>query len=163
MKTAIYPGSFDPMTLGHLNIIKRAAAIFDKLTVCVMINSEKNGLFTREERVEMISRVVAGLPNVEVDSCTGLVADYARSRRASVVVKGLRAISDYEKEVQMAIVNRKLYSKLDTLFLPSIEKYTYLSSSVVKEMARYGVNLSDLVPRELIDDIVQRVQEQAGK
>ena len=157
MKTAIYPGSFDPITLGHLNIIKRAALCFDKLIVCVMVNSQKNGLFTPDERVELIRRVVSQLPNVEVDASSVLLAEYARQRRARVIVKGLRAVSDFESEVQMAVVNRKLNPNVDTMFLPSNEKYTYLSSTVVKEMVRYGVELSDFIPREIIEDVKKKM------
>ena len=159
MKTAIYPGSFDPITLGHLNIIKRAAVCFDKLIVCVMINSEKvnRGLFTEPERVELIRKVVAKLPNVEVDSSDTLIAEYARQKRACTLVKGLRAVSDYESELQMALINRKLNPRLETMFLPSSAKYTYVSSSMVKEMARYGADLSDFLPREIIADVQQKM------
>ncbi|WP_291257393.1 pantetheine-phosphate adenylyltransferase [Flavonifractor sp.] len=159
MKTAIYPGSFDPITLGHLNIIKRAAVCFDKLIVCVMVNSEKvnRGLFTEAERVELIRRVVAKLPNVEVDSSSTLIAEYARQKKACTLVKGLRAVSDYENELQMALINRKLNPRLETMFLPSSAKYTYVSSSMVKEMARYGADLSDFVPREIIADIQEKM------
>lgn len=159
MKISIYPGSFDPMTLGHLNIIKRAARCFDKLIVCVLVNSEKQGLFTPEERVELIRRVVSHLPNVEVDLADCLLADYARQKKARVVVKGLRAMSDFEVEVQMSVVNRKLNPNLDTMFLPANEKYTYLSSTVVKEMVRYGVDLSDFLPREIIRDVQDKMKE----
>ena len=158
MKTAIYPGSFDPITLGHLNIIKRAALCFDKLIVCVMVNSQKHGLFTPEEWVELIRKVVSQLPNVEVDCASVLLAEYARRRRARVIVKGLRAVSDFESEVQMAMVNRKLNPNVDTIFMPSHEKYTYLSSTVVKEMVRYGAELSDFLPREIIEDVKQKMQ-----
>lgn len=159
MRTAIYPGSFDPITLGHLNLIKRAASCFDKLIVCVMSNREKTrGLFTPEERVEMIRRVVGKLSNVEVDSSSGLLAEYARERHACAVVRGLRAVSDYEKEVQMALINRKLNPRLDTLFLPSSAKYTYLSSSAVKELAAYGADLSDFLPREIISDMEEKMK-----
>ena len=159
MKTAIYPGSFDPITLGHLNIIKRAAVCFDKLIVCVMVNSEKvnRGLFTEAERVELIRRVVAKLPNVEVDCSSPLIAEYARPKKARPLVKGLRAVSDYENELQMALINRKLNPRLETMFLPSSTKYTYVSSSMVKEMARYGADLSDFVPREIIADIQEKM------
>lgn len=154
MKRAIYPGSFDPVTLGHLNIIKRAAAIFDELVVLVCVNSSKNsGMFTPEERLELIAKVTEGIPNVRVDVCDGLVAGYARKHRARVLVKGLRAVSDYESEIQLAMVNAKLYSKLDTVFLHSSPKYAYLSSTVVKEMARYGADLTDFVPRQIIADV----------
>lgn len=161
MKTAIYPGSFDPITLGHLNIIKRAAVCFDKLIVCVMVNSDKinTGLFTPEERANLIRKVVCKLPNVEVDWSTTLLAEYAREKRACTLVKGLRAVSDYENEMQMALLNRKLNPRLDTMFMPSSTKYTYISSSVVKEMARYGADLSDFVPREIIDDVNERMRQ----
>ena len=159
MKIAIYPGSFDPITLGHLNIIKRAALCFDKLIVCVMVNSQKNGLFTPEERVELIRRVVSQLPHVEVDASSILLAEYAKQRRARVIVKGLRAVSDFEAEVQMSVINRKLNPNVDTMFLPSHEKYTYLSSTVVKEMVRYGVELSDFLPREIIQDVKKKTEE----
>jgi len=122
MSTAIYPGSFDPVTLGHLNIIKRASACFDKVIVCVMINSKKQGMFTPEERVEMIRRATARFDNVEVDFSNELLAAYAKRRKARVVVKGLRAVSDFESEVQMAVINRKLNPKLETMFLASSEK-----------------------------------------
>ena len=159
MSIAIYPGSFDPVTLGHLNIIKRAAVCFDKLIVCVMVNSEKvnRGLFTPEERVELIRRVVAKLPNVEADCSSTLIAEYARQKRACTLVKGLRAVSDYENELQMALINRKLNPRLETMFLPSSAKYTYVSSSMVKEMARYGAELSDFVPREIIGDVQRKM------
>ena len=159
MKIAIYPGSFDPITLGHLNIIKRADLCFDKLIVCVMVNSQKNGLFTPEERVELIRRVVSQLPNVEVDASSILLAEYAKQRRARVIVKGLRAVSDFEAEVQMSVINRKLNPNVDTMFLPSHEKYTYLSSTVVKEMVRYGVELSDFLPRAIIQDVKKKTEE----
>ena len=163
MKTAIYPGSFDPVTSGHLNIIRRAANIFDKLIVCVMVNAGKNPMFTLEEREALIRRVTADLPNVEVDSSNELLADYARRRHAHVVVKGLRAVSDFEQEVQMAVINRKLNPRLETMFLASSEKYTYLSSTIVKEMARYGADLRDFVPREIVDDVNRRMGEMKGK
>ena len=160
MKTAIYPGSFDPITLGHLNIIKRAAVCFDKLIVCVMVNSEKvnRGLFTPRSGWSSSAGWWTKLPNVEVDSSSTLLAEYARQKRACAVVKGLRAVSDYEKELQMALINRKLNPRLDTMFLPSSAKYTYLSSSVVKEMAYYGADLSDFVPREIIDDVNEKMK-----
>lgn len=164
MKTAIYPGSFDPVTLGHLNIIKRASVCFDRLIVCVMVNSDKPaGTFTPDERVDMLRRVTEKLPNVEIDQFSGLVADYAREQKACTLIKGLRAVSDYEKEVQMALINRKLNPRLDTMFLPSGAKYNHLSSSVVKEMARYGADLSDFVPREIIDEVNDRIKKNLGR
>ena len=165
MKIAIYPGSFDPVTLGHLNIIKRAANCFGKLIVCVMVNSSKHGMFTPLERVELLRRATQRFPNVEVDCSDELLAAYARRRGARVVVKGLRAVSDYEQEVQMAVINRKLNHNLETMFLASSEKYTYLSSTIVKEMARYGADLKEFIPREIVEDVQERLktlQERKG-
>ena len=165
MSVAIYPGSFDPVTLGHLNIIKRASQCFEKVIVCVMINSNKQGVFTPQERVELLQRATARFPNVEVDFSDELLAEYAKRRKAHVVVKGLRAVSDFEQEVQMAVINRKLNPRLETMFLASSEKYTYLSSTIVKEMARYGADLSDFVPREIVDDVnarMKQLQERKG-
>lgn len=159
MKTAIYPGSFDPITLGHLNIIKRAANCFDRLIICVMINVGKNHLFSVEKRAEMVSRVTSGLKNVEVDVFDGLLSDYAREKGATIVVKGLRAATDFEKEFQMALINRRLNPHLDTMFLTASEKYMYLSSSAIKELAHYGVDLSGWVPWEIIDDMEQKMKE----
>jgi len=156
MKAAVYPGSFDPITLGHLNIIERAAAIFDKVYVCVMVNSEKNPMFSREERVELIQRCCAGLPNVEVETSDGLLVDYAASRGAVAIVKGLRAVSDFDWEFQMALANKKLNPAIETMFLASSEKYTYLSSTVAKEMAKYGADLSDFLPNEIIPDVLKK-------
>ena len=163
MSVAIYPGSFDPVTLGHLNIIKRASACFDKLIVCVMVNSNKHGMFAPEERVELLRRSTRRFPNVEVDFSNELLAAYARRRGARVVVKGLRAVSDYEQEVQMALINRKLNPRLETMFLASSEKYTYLSSTIVKEMARYGADLAEFIPREIVDDVNRRMGEMERK
>ena len=157
MKIAIYPGSFDPITSGHLNIIRRASKIFDRLIVCVMINSAKNPMFTREERVAMIRSVVGDLPNVEVDSSDELLAEYAKRKGSCVIVKGLRAGSDFESEFQMALVNHKLNPNLDTMFLTSEAQYMYLSSSMVKELGSYDVDLSDFLPKEIIEDFKQRV------
>ena len=165
MRKAIYPGSFDPITLGHLNIIKRAANCFDKLIVCVMVNSSKHGMFTPPERVELLRRATQRFPNVEGDYSDELLAAYARRRGAKVVVKGLRAVSDYEQEVQMAVINRKLNHNLETMFLASSEKYTYLSSTIVKEMARYGADLKEFIPREIVEDVQERLrtlQERKG-
>ena len=159
MSIAVYPGSFDPVTLGHLNIIKRASRCFDKLIVCVMINSNKTGMFTPDERVDFLRRATERFPNVEVDFSNELLAAYAKRRGAQVVVKGLRAVSDYEQEVQMAVINRKLNPDLETLFLASSEKYTYLSSTIVKEMARYGADLTDFIPREIVDEVNARMAQ----
>lgn len=157
MKTAVYPGSFDPITSGHLNIIRRAANIFDKLIVCVMVNAGKNPMFTLEEREELIRRVTQDLPNVEVDCSNELLADYARRRGSCVIVKGLRAGSDFENEFQMALVNRKINPELDTMFLTADSQYMYLSSSMVKELGHYGAELSDFLPEEIIPDFRRKL------
>jgi pantetheine-phosphate adenylyltransferase len=157
MSIAVYPGSFDPVTLGHLNIIRRAAAVFDELLVCVMVNSGKNPLFTQEERVELITRTVAKYPNVKVEASEGLLVDFMKKWGAKVIIKGMRAVSDYEREFQIALVNRKLDPNIETFLMPSSEKYTYLSSTVVKEMAKYGADLRTFVPQEIIKDVLKRV------
>lgn len=159
MKNAIYPGSFDPITVGHLNIIQRAADIFDHLTVCVMVNAGKNPMFSLEERVELIRRVTRELPNVEVDFSSELLAEYARKKGSCVIVKGLRAGSDFENEFQMAMINHKINPDLDTMFLTAEHQYTYLSSSMVKELGRYNVDLKDFLPEEIIPDFVERIQK----
>ena len=157
MKNAIYPGSFDPVTVGHLNIIRRAAEIFDHLTVCVMVNAGKNPMFTLEERVELIRRVTRDLPNVEVDASGELLAEYARKKGKCVIVKGLRAGSDFENEFQMAMINHKLNPDLDTMFLTAEHQFTYLSSSMVKELGRYHVDLKDFLPEEIIPDFTRKM------
>ena len=159
MKIAIYPGSFDPVTSGHLNIIRRASKIFDKLIVCVMVNAGKNPMFTQEERVALIRRVTGDLPNVEVDCSDELLADYARRRGSCVILKGLRAGSDFENEFQMALINHKINPELDTMFLTASSEYMYLSSSAVKELGTYGVELSDFLPAEIIPDFQQRIEQ----
>ena len=159
MSIAIYPGSFDPVTKGHLNIIARAAKSFDKLIVCVMVNSDKHPMFSLEERVDMLRRVTRGMENVEVDFSDSLLAEYAMLRGAGVIVKGLRAMSDFEREFQMAIINHKLNPGLDTMFLTAEHQFMYLSSSMVKEMGHYHVDLSDFLPQEIIPDFIARIQE----
>ena len=142
MKIAIYPGSFDPITSGHLNIIRRAANIFDRLVVCVMVNASKKPMFTQRERVDMIRSVVHDIPNVEVDASGALLAEYARDKGRCVIVKGLRAGSD-----------------LDTMFLTSEHQYMYLSSSTVKELGMYDVDLSDFLPEQIIPVFKKRIKE----
>lgn len=158
MKIAIYPGSFDPITSGHLNIIQRAAKIFDKLIVCVMVNAGKKPMFTQEERVNLIRRVTKDIPNVEVDLSDELLAEYAKRKGSCVIVKGLRAGSDFENEFQMALINHKINPELDTMFLTAESQYMYLSSSTVKELGSYGVDLSDFLPDEIIPDFQERIK-----
>ena len=157
MKIAIYPGSFDPITSGHLNIIQRAANIFDRLIVCVMVNSAKSPMFSRDERVRMIRTVVDGISNVEVESSDELLAEYARRKGGCVIIKGLRAGSDFENEFQMALINHKINPGLDTMFLTSEHQYMYLSSSTVKELGGYDVDLSDFLPEQIIPEFKQRI------
>lgn len=159
MKIAIYPGSFDPVTSGHLNIIRRAATIFDKLIVCVMVNAGKKPMFTQEERVELIRRVTSDIPNVEVDCSSELLAEYARKKGGCVIVKGLRAGSDFENEFQMAMINHKINPDLDTMFLTAEHQYMYMSSSMVKELGHYGVDLSDFLPEQIIPDFEERIKQ----
>ncbi len=165
MKIAIYPGSFDPVTSGHLNIIRRAAGIFDKLIVCVMVNAGKNPMFTLQERVAFIQRITQDLPNVEVDCSSELLAEYAKRKGSCVVVKGLRAGSDFENEFTMAMVNRKINPELDTMFLTAEHQYMYLSSSTVKELGSYDVDLSEFLPEQIIPDFQKKIKEnrQGGK
>ena len=159
MKIAIYPGSFDPITSGHLNIIRRAANIFDQLIVCVMVNSAKSPMFSKEERVDMIRQVVGDIPNVDVDSSDELLAEYAKRKGSCVIVKGLRAGSDFENEFQMALINHKINPNLDTMFLTSEHQYMYLSSSTVKELGKFDVDLSDFLPEEIIPVFKQRMAD----
>ena len=159
MKIAIYPGSFDPITSGHLNIIRRAANIFDRLIVCVMVNGSKSPLFTQQERVKMIRDVTCDIPNVEVDSSSELLAEYARRKGSCVIIKGLRAGSDFENEFQMALINHKINPNLDTMFLTAEHQYMYLSSSTVKELGGYDVDLSEFLPQEIIPVFKQRIAD----
>ena len=159
MSLAICPGSFDPITLGHLNIIRRSAQIFDKVIVCIMFNSTKTmPMFTIDERVEMVQKVVKRFSNVEVATSDGLLAEYAKQFDKPVIVKGLRAASDFEYEFQMILINKKINPELETMFLTASEKYTFLSSSVVREMASYGADLTGFVPYEIIDEIEKKAQ-----
>ena len=159
MKIAIYPGSFDPITSGHLNIIRRAASIFDKLIVCVMVNSAKKPMFDQDERVELIRRVTKDIPNLEVDASDELLAEYAKRKGSCVIVKGLRAGSDFENEFQMALINHKINPNLDTMFLTAESQYMYLSSSTVKELGNYDVDLSDFLPEPIIPVFKQRIAD----
>lgn len=159
MSLAICPGSFDPITLGHLNIIRRSAQIFDKVIVCIMFNSTKTKpMFTIDERVEMVKKVVGRFPNIEVDTFDGLLAEYAMQFDDAVIVKGMRAASDFEYEFQMNLINKKINPNLETMFLTASEKYTFLSSSVVREMASYGADLTGFVPYEIMAEIEEKAK-----
>ena len=163
MKIAVYPGSFDPITLGHLNIIKRASRIFDKVYICVAVNSSKRPVFSLEERADFVTRVTRKYGNVEVDTFDGLLVDFAREKEAGFIIKGLRAVSDFEYEFQIALVNKKLAPEIETVFLTADEKYTYLSSTVAREMAIYNADLTKIIPREIIEDVSGRLSKDNHK
>ncbi|MGG1661483.1 pantetheine-phosphate adenylyltransferase [Brevibacillus sp. NRS-1366] len=146
MAIAVCSGSFDPVTYGHLDIISRGAKVFDKVIVAVLINSKKNSLFSVEERVELLRQTTADMENVEVDSFDGLLIDYMNKRGAQVIIRGLRAVSDFEYEMQVASINKKLDEKIETFFMMTNNQYSYLSSSIVKEVAKYKASVTDLVP-----------------
>ena len=156
MKSAIYPGSFDPVTYGHLDIIERASQVMDHLIVGVLNNNAKSPLFSVEERVKMLREVTAHLPNVEVQSFGGLLVDFAVQSNANVIVRGLRAITDFEYELQMSQTNRKIAPNVDTIFFTTNLKYAYLSSSIVKEVAVYGGNIDEFVPPVIAGYIRQK-------
>ena len=160
MSIAICPGSFDPITLGHLNIIRRTAQIFDQVVVCITQNSAKSTpMFTLEEKLEMVTRAVSRYENVQVDCSDILLAEYARQFPGAVLVKGLRAASDFEYEFQMNLINKNINPDLETMFLTASGKYTFLSSSVVREMAMYGADLHGLVPDEIIEDVIRKASQ----
>ena len=157
VKVAICPGSFDPVTHGHLDIVRRAAQLFAQVIVGVMTNASTQPMFNKEERMDFLRRATSGLSNVEVDSYGGLLAEYARQRHADVIVKGLRAMSDFEYEFQMALINKKMLPYAETIFLTTAANYQYLSSSLVKNVATFGGDISDLVPRAIHDEVVARL------
>ena len=156
-RIAVCPGSFDPITMGHLDIITRAAAMFDELIVVVMNNDKKHYTFSPAERKEMIEKSVGDLPNVQVDVYDGLLAEYAAQQNACAIIKGLRAMSDFEYEFQMALTNKKLNPNVETLFLTTSAQNMYLSSSMVKQIAGMGGDISDFVPAVIHDDIIKRI------
>lgn len=157
MNIAIVPGSFDPVTNGHLDIIRRTAQLFDTVYVSILSNSTKSPLFSVEERIELIKRVTKDMPNVKVEGFTGLLVDYARQKGAKFIVKGLRAVTDFEYEFQMSLTNKQLASEIETFFITTSSQYAYLSSSLVKEVAKYCGDISQMVPHEIIEDIQRKI------
>lgn len=157
-KIAIYPGSFDPITYGHIDIIKRATVLFDEVIIAVALNISKKPLFSEAERMDMIREAVKDSPNIYVDSFRGLLVQYAREKGAQAVIRGLRAVSDFEYELQMAQVNRKLDENLITVFLMPHEKYSYLNSTIVKELAKFNGNISCFVPPHVEEKLIQKLR-----
>lgn len=156
MKKAIYPGSFDPPTLGHLDIIRRSARLVDELVVAVLINNAKNPLFSTDERVSMIQEAVCDIPNVSVESFDGLTVDFAREKNANMIVRGLRAVTDFEYELQIAQTNHIVNTEIDTVFLTTSLQYSYLSSTIVKEVASYGGDISQFVPAFIAERVYDK-------
>lgn len=162
MRIGVYPGSFDPLTNGHLDIIRRASKLFDHLIVAVLVNdAKKNAIFTMEERVELIQKCTGGLQNVEVGMFNGLLVDFVKQNHAVAIVKGLRAVSDYEYELQMAALNKYIDNEVETIFLMADIQNSFLSSSVVKELARHGGDIRGLVPAEIVADIEAKMKPRA--
>ena len=159
MKIAVYPGSFDPMTNGHLDIIKRAAKTFDKVYVAILTNSAKNPEFSISQRIDWLKRGTCDLDNVEIECFSGLLVNYANEKGANIIIKGLRAVSDFEYEFQMALTNRALSPNIETMFLMTNGKYSYLSSSIVKEIARLGGSLKGLVPDFMIEEVTNEIKK----
>lgn len=161
-RLAVYPGSFDPLTSGHVDIIVRGARLFDRIVVAILVNLDKSPLFSPEERVEIAREVFRDQPNVEVDTFDGLLVEYARRRQANVIVRGLRAISDFEYELQMALMNRRLHPEVETVFMMPAEPYTYVSSRLVKEVFALGGSIHGLVPEVVEARLRQKMQPSVG-
>lgn len=161
-KIAIYPGTFDPITNGHIDIIKRASVLFDQVIIAVAINAHKQPVFSVDERIDMINTVCKGIPRVVTDQIDGLVVDYAAEKKALAIIRGLRAVSDFEFELQMALVNRKLNEKLITVFLMPHEKYSYLNSSIVREVAQFGGNIKSFVPEYVHQKLAAKAKSGTG-
>ena len=158
IRIGIYPGSFDPVTLGHLDIIKRCSKLVDKLIIAVLNNSEKHPMFSEKERVDMLKQVTTDISNIEVDSFAGLLVDYAKIKHANVIFRGLRAVSDFEYELQIAQLNKQLNADVDTVFLNTSVEYSYLSSSIVREIAKYQGDITGLVPSEILDFVLEKAK-----
>ena len=158
MRTAIYPGSFDPLTNGHLDVIERAVKLFDHVIVAVAKNESKQPLFTLEERADLVRRCIQHIPNTEVDSFDGLLVEYANQRKAQAIVRGLRAISDFEFEFQLALMNRKLNEKVETIFMMPKDTYTFLSSRIIKEIARLGGDITAFVPAQVRTALLEKLK-----
>lgn len=159
---AVYPGTFDPVTNGHLDLVQRCAPLVDRLVVSVLANETKSPLFTAEERVDMLKVVLQNFPNVEIDSFDGLLIDYARRKQARLILRGIRAISDYEYELQMALMNRRLAPEIETMFMMAGEAHSFISSRLVKEVIRLGGNISGLVPPSVEEVLRRRLLNQGG-
>ncbi len=159
MKIALYPGSFDPITCGHLDVIRRASEVADLLIIGVLNNSAKNALFTPEERVKLIESVTEDLPNVRVEAFSGLTVDFAKQCGATILVRGLRAVTDFEYELQIAQTNRKLAPDIDTIFFTTSMQYSYLSSSIAKEIASFGGDVSAMLPDKIIDTVIEKIKQ----
>jgi pantetheine-phosphate adenylyltransferase len=157
MKIAVCPGSFDPVTNGHMDIIQRASELFDKVIVVVMSNVHKQPVFTKEERVDLLRRCTSHIPNVEVELFDGLLAEYIKEKQADAIVKGLRAMSDFEYEFQMALTNRKLCPSAETVFLTTKAEHMYLSSSLVRQVASFGGDITEFVPALILPDILKKI------
>lgn len=158
MKVAVYPGSFDPITNGHLDIIRRSCRVFDKVIVAVLVNPDKKGLFTIKERVDLIKKVIKDIPNAEVESFDGLLISFVKKKKSNIIVKGLRAVSDFEYELQMSLMNQKLDPEIETVFMMTTAKNSFLSSSSVKQVAMFGGCIKDLVPEEIIPYIFKKIK-----
>ena len=163
MRVGVYPGSFDPITKGHLDLIERAGRKFDKVIVAVLININKKGMFSIEERVNLIEKCVAKYNNVEVKSFNGLLIDFVRKEKADVIIKGLRSVTDFEYEFQMALMNRELANEVETVFMVTSPNYSYISSSAIKQVASFNGEIKNFVPKEIVEDLEERIISLRGE